>query len=433
MRFVVADARNDDPHTELGSPLNPGCRHPRRIDMSSDSESPQSRRLQSSFALTAVMAATAFAIAGGIHYQTPALARMGAEFGADAATMGWIPTLSFGGMFAGIVLLVPLGDRMDKRRLILIKLWLLVAAQAVMAIAPSVTVLAIASFVTGVCSSLAQHLIAITAEVARPHERGKAVGTQLMALFIGILFSRIAGGLITTHLGWRASYVMSTVMLLSVVPLLLTWLPHTRPSTRVAYGALLRSTFGLLREYADLRRVAAIQFMLGICYGGFWAVVAPMLATFHRLGPTEAGLIGIPGAAGILVARPAGRLTDRIGATPVVTAAICCMLAAWATFSAAGLWFAAVVLGAILLDCALRGAMVANQTLVNTLLPDARGRANTIFGTHVWAGNATGAFLASTALAHYGWLAVCGVAFCAAGTALTVHLLGVRRRPAART
>jgi len=400
--------------------------------MSTDQQSPHVPRLQASFGLTAVMAVTAFVIAGGIHYQTPALARMGAEFGADAATMGWIPTLSFGGMFAGIVLLVPLGDRVDKRRLILIKLWLLVAAQVTMAVAPSVTVLAAASFVTGVCSSLAQQLIAITAEVAPPHERGKAVGTQLMALFIGILFSRIAGGLITTHFGWRASYVMSTVMLLGVVPLLLTWLPHTRPTTRAGYGALLRSLFGLLREHADLRRVAVIQVMLGICYGGFWAVVAPMLAALHRLGPTEAGLIGIPGAAGILIARPAGRLTDRLGATPVVTAAICAMLAAWATFSLAGLWFAAVIVGAILLDCALRAAMVANQTLVNTLLPDARARANTIFGTHVWAGNATGAFLASTALAHYGWLAVCAVAFCAASVALAVHLVGVRRRPRVR-
>lgn len=395
-------------------------------------ESPGAARLQASLGLTLLLALTAFVVSGGIHYQTPMLAKIGAELEAGAAAMGWVPTLSFGGMFVGIVLLVPLGDRMDKRRLILIKFIVLCIAQAVMAVAPSITVLAAASFVTGVCSSLALSLIAITAEAAAPHERGKAVGTQLMALFIGILFARIVGGVIATHFGWRASYVLSTVMLLAVLALLFARLPHTRVNTAAPYLALLRSVFGLLREHADIRRIAAIQFLLGICYGGFWAVVAPMLTTFHQLGPTQIGLIGIPGAAGILVARPAGRWTDRAGAMPVVTTAICVMLAAWATLSLSAWWLVAVIAGAILLDCALRGAMVANQTLVNSAVPEARARANTIFGTHVWAGNATGAFLASSALAHFGWLAVCAVAFSATSIALAIHLAAARRQAIAK-
>src|SRR5690606_26750594 len=138
-------------------------------------------------------------------------------------------------------------------------------------------------------------------------------------------------------------------------------------------------------EHRDIRRVAAIQFLLGICYGGFWAVVSPMASAYHRLGPAQVGLIGIPGAAGILVARPAGRWTDRSGPLPVVTAAACTMLAAWLTFGFSAWTLAAVIAGAVLLDCALRAAMVANQTLVNTVVPDSRARANTIFGTHVWA------------------------------------------------
>jgi MFS family permease len=183
----------------------------------------------------------------------------------------------------------------------------------------------------------------------------------------------------------------------------------------------------LMRRNAPVRRAAAIQFLLGICYGGFWAVVSPMMSAYHRLGSAEVGLIGIPGAAGILVARPAGRWTDRSGPLKVVTAAVITMLAAWLVFGFAVLTIVAVVAGAILLDCALRAAMVANQTLVNTIVPDSRARANTVFGTHVWAGNATGAFVASAAFAQAGWLAVCAAAIAATCGALLLHFRGLRR------
>jgi predicted MFS family arabinose efflux permease len=372
--------------------------------------------------LIALLIVSAFIIAGGIHYQTPMLAAIAAEFQADAAATGWIPTLSFGGMMVGILFFVPLGDRIDKRRLVLAKIVGLALAQALMAVAPSIEVLAAGSLVTGICSSVGLSFIAITAEIAHPNHRGRALGTQLMAMFCGILFARIVGGLIATHLGWRYSYVLSAGMLLMIIPVLWARLPSTRPTSDAAYSGLLWSMWQLFRTQGGIRRATAIQFMFGICYGGFWAVAAPMLAALHGVGPTGAGLIGIPGAAGILVARPAGRWTDRAGVMPVVLTGICAMLAAW-LFMGIGLWsVAAVVLGAILLDCGLRAAMVANQTLVNSAVPDSRARGNTLFGLHVWGGNAVGAYLTSWAFAHFGWLAVCGVAMTATVIALLIRL-----------
>ena len=368
------------------------------------------------------MIVAAFIVAGGIHYQTPMLAAIAAEFDADAATVGWIPTLSFGGMMVGMLFLVPLGDRIDKRRLVLAKITVLALAQVMMAVAPSIAVLAAGSLVTGIASTLLQSFIAITAETAHPSHRGRALGTLMTALFAGILFTRIVAGLIAEYAGWRYSYVLSAGMLFMVIPLLWARLPSTRPTSDASYGELLRSIWRLLRAHSGIRRAVAIQFLFGICYGGFWAVAAPMLAALHRVGPTGTGLMGIPGAAGILVARPAGRWTDRSGVMPVVLASICSMLAAWIAMGA-GLWFlAAAVLGAILLDCGLRAAMVANQTLVNSAVPESRARGNTLFGLHVWSGNAVGAGLASWAFAHSGWLAVCGVAMTATILALLVHL-----------
>jgi predicted MFS family arabinose efflux permease len=388
---------------------------------------------QARFGLMALLTLCAFAVAGGIHYQTPMLATIAADLQADAGQIGWVPTLSFGGMFVGIVLLVPLGDRIDKRRIILAKIVLLTLAQATMAFAPTISVLAAASFVTGVSSSLVQSMVAIVAEAAKPGERGRAVGTLMTALFLGILFARIAGGLMASAFGWRSCYLLSTALLIAVIPLLFARLPHTRPTTQAGYGGLLRSVFALLRTNGDIRRVAAIQFLLGICYGGFWAVVSPLMATYHRLGAAQVGLIGIPGAAGIFVAPPAGRWTDRAGPLSVVTAAVLTMLAAWFVFAFSVYTIVAVVAGAILLDCALRAAMVANQTLVNTVVPDARARANTVFGTHVWAGNATGAFLASAAFAHAGGLAVGAVAALATCGAGLLHFRTLFRLRRAQT
>jgi MFS family permease len=315
--------------------------------------------------------------------------------------------------------LVPLGDRIDKRALVLAKIVVLALAQALMAAAPSIAVLAAGSLVTGICSSLLQSFIAITAETSHPDHRGRAMGTQLMALFSGILFARIVGGLIATHIGWRYSYVLYGGMLLMIIPVLWARLPSTRPTSQASYRDLLWSMYLLLRSHGGIRRATAIQFMFGICYGGFWAVAAPMLAAHHRVGPTGAGLIGIPGAAGIFVARPAGRWMDRAGVMPVVLAGICAMLVAWIAMGF-GVWsVAAVVIGAILLDCGLRGAMVANQTLVNSAVRITGARQHAVRAA---VRQRRRAFLMSWTLAQFGWLAVCGVALSAIVIALLIHL-----------
>ena len=369
-----------------------------------------------------LLSLSAIFVSGGIHYQSPMLAAMAADLGATSTQIAWVPTLSFAGMFAGVLLLVPLGDRMNRRRLALGKLALLCASQAAMAAAPTVELLAAASFATGLAGSLVQSMIAIVAAGAKPAERGRAMGTLFTGLFLGILFARIVGGAMASEFGWRSSYVLSTALLLGVFALFYARLPGSTPTTTASYAALLRSAFDLLRTHADIRRAAAIQFMLGTCYGAFWAVLAPMMSTAHRLTAAQIGLIGIPGAAGILVARPAGRWMDRSGILPVGGTAIAAMITAWLLLGFGEWYVAAVIVGAVLLDCALRASLVSNQTLVNTAAPEARARANTIFGSHVWGGNATGAFLGGHAYALMGWPGVCGVCLLACVFALAIHM-----------
>jgi len=371
--------------------------------------------------LMVLLLVSVFAGAGTIHYQTPMLGAFAAEFHADAAAAGWVATLTFGGFLAGTCFLVPLGDRFDKRRLILAELAVLIVALLAMAAAPSLATLAAASLVVGVTAGFAQLIIPLTAELAPPETRGRVMGALLACLFLGILFGRVAGGLIAQFLGWRWTYVAAAVMLLALAPALVRWLPSMPARTQLGYGRLLRSLGEFLRDNAMLRRASAIQFMLGISYGGFWATVAPMMFAFHGFGPAQTGLLAIPGAAGVLVSQAAGRWTDRRGAFPIVTAGVCLVLAAYVVFAFAPLSVGAVIAGAVLLDCGLRSTLVANQTLITSVAPDARSRFNTVFGAHIWGGNATGAYLASTALASAGWTAVCAIAVGASSLTLFLH------------
>ena len=374
----------------------------------------------------ALLALSTFAGASTIHYQTPMLGAFGLEFGADASAVGWVATLTFGGFLAGFVLIVPLGDRFDKRRVILAQIAVLILALLAAAAAPSLPALAAASFAIGLFACFAQSIVPLVAELSRPEARGRTMGTLLTALFLGILFGRLAGGFVAAQLGWRWMYVLAAAMLAGVGLMLAAWLPGVAPKTALSYRQLMASMFGLVRSQAEIQRIFAVHLLLGLCYGGFWATLAPMLQSAHGVGPAIAGLMGIPGAAGILVARRAGRSLDRRGPWPVVTTGIALVIAAYLVFGLGAWWIAAVVAGAMLLDCGLRAAMVANQTVMNSLSPEARSRSNTIFGVSVWGGNALGALLASSALGLAGWLGVCALGLLAAAAGLAVQLLSRR-------
>ncbi len=371
--------------------------------------------------LLLLLALSTFLGASTIHYQSPMLGAFALEFGADASAAGWVATLTFGGFLAGFLFLVPLGDRLDKRRLILVQIGVMVVALLVEAAAPNLWVLAATGFVIGVCASFSQSIVPLVAELARPEERGRILGTLLSALFLGILFGRVAGGLVAAYLGWRWMYVIAAGFFCLLGPILFVRLAPVPPKTALKYSALVASMAELVRSNPVVRRVVAVQMLLGICYGGLWATLAPFLQAHYGLGPTAAGLMGIPGAAGILVARPAGRWMDRRGAAPVVLAGIGLIIGAWLVLSLGHWWLAAIVAGAIVFDCGLRSVMVPNQTLMNSLLPQARSRANTIFGVSVWGGNAAGALVMTLAYSRAGWLAGCAIALAAALTALLLQ------------
>ena len=241
--------------------------------------------------LLLLFALSIFTGASTVHFQSPMLGAFALEFGADPSAAGWVATLTFGGFLAGFLFLVPLGDRLDKRRLILVLIGCMVVALLAEAAAPNLPLLAAAGFAIGVCASYSQAIVPFVAELARQEERGKILGTLLSALFLGVLFGRLAGGFIASHLGWRWAYLLAAAAFCVLGPVLAARLPRSAPKTSLAYRELLGSMLGLVREHAAVRRVVSVQMLLGLCYGGFWATLAPFLQARYGLGPAAAGLI----------------------------------------------------------------------------------------------------------------------------------------------
>jgi predicted MFS family arabinose efflux permease len=264
--------------------------------------------------LVLLLATGAGLAVAALYYSQPMLGVMGVALDASPAALGWVPTLTQLGYALGIFFLAPLGDRHDRRHIILVKALLLTVALLLSALAPGIGVLWAASLAIGLTATLAQDIVPSAATLAPEAQRGKTVGTVMTGLLLGILLSRVVSGVLAEGLGWRAVYGLAALSIAAFG--LVAWraLPRVRPSTDVSYLGLLASLAHLWQRHAVLRRAALAQGLLAVGFSAFWSTLAVMLhaAPWH-LGSAVAGYFGLAGAAGALAAPLVGRLTDRQG------------------------------------------------------------------------------------------------------------------------
>lgn len=341
--------------------------------------------------------------AASVHYNTPMLEVLQREFGATSAEVGLVPTFTLVGYVSGLVLLGPLGDRFQKRDIILVKMTVMIAAMMLAAFAPNLATLVVAGTIIGMATTATQDMIPLAAELSRPEERGKILGTLLTGVYIGILMGRIASGFVTSSFGWRAAWGLAALLHALLLPLLWRLLPATAAGARQGYFQLLRSLGTIFGKYRLLRRASLQQLLLGLSYGAFWNTLALTMATLYGLGSASTGLMAIPGAAGLIVARPVGRWVDRRGPLPAVTIGALLVFTAYVAFNFAAATIVMLVIGAVLLDFGIRSAAVANQALANGFDPAERSRTNLIFATHMFGGNAIGAMIGAYTFSHGGW------------------------------
>lgn len=354
-----------------------------------------------------------------MYYNQPLLAQIGNSFAGNAA---YLPMFTQIGTGVGMLLFVPLGDMFERRRLIVTMCLASACATLLAAVAPSMWILAVVSALVGMTSIIPHLILPFAAQISEPEQRGKVVGTVLGGLLIGILLARTASGLLGAQFGWRAVYVMAAALMLLLAAVLRQRLPASPPALAFRYGELLRSIVGFVRDEPLLRQASLIGGMLFGAFSVFWATLVFRLAAAPlHYGARTAGLFGLIGAAGAMVAPVAGRITDRRSPRYTVGIGICVTILSYVCFWLFGGSMAGLITGVILLDLGVQAGHVANQTRIYSLIPEARGRLNTVYMVMYFAGGALGSALGAYGWSRAGWSGVCAAGLCLGLAALAVH------------
>ncbi|PWC59461.1 MFS transporter [Azospirillum sp. TSH7] len=382
--------------------------------------------------LVLLMALACGVVVANIYYAQPLVGLIGPAVGLSPETASLVVTLTQVGYGAGLVLLVPLGDLLENRRLVVVTLCSTVLALLVAAVAPSASLFLTAAFLIGVTSVAVQMLVPLAAHMAPEASRGQVVGNVMSGLLLGILLARPVSSLIADSLGWRAVFGLSAVVMVGFAVLLWRVLPQRRPKGQSSYGALLGSLGRLLVRTPVLQRRTVYQTMMFAAFSLYWTSVPLLLmgAPFH-LSQRGIALFALSGAAGALVAPIAGRIADRGWTRPATGFALAMAALSFFVARAGEGSIALLVLAGLLLDMGVQMNMVLGQRAIYSLGAETRSRMNAIYMAIFFLGGAAGSALAGYAFAVGGWAPVTWIGFAFPAVGLLFYLTEFRGRHAA--
>jgi len=346
-----------------------------------------------------------------LYYNQPLLSDIARTFHSSTRGAGSIATLTQAGYAVGLLLFVPLGDIVDRRRLIVTLLCCVTGALFVAGTGQSLGVVIAASFAIGVTTIVPQLLLPFAAGLAPPAMRGRVVGHVVSGLLVGILAGRAVAGLVTDLAGWRTMFIGAGVAMLALAVLLWRMLPAVPPSASVSYVALLRSLGTLFRNEPVIRDAALLGALTFAAFSAFWTTLAFRLQEppLHS-GSTVAGAFGLLGLVGAAVAPIAGRTADRQHPRRMVGLALLGNIVAWIVLLLAGHSLWGIALGVLLIDAATQAGQVSNQARVYALPAEAHSRFNTIYMVCYFIGGSAGSAVAVLAWDTFRWSGVCAIA-----------------------
>lgn len=358
--------------------------------------------------LLLMSAATGLAVAGN-YFAQPLLDLIGRDLGLGPSLAALVVTAAQGGYALGLILLVPLGDLVERRRLA-VSLYVATAVfLLVSATAANGTVLLASTALTALTSVGAQVVVPFAATLAAPAERGRVVGTVMTGLLLGLLLARTASGALSELGGWRTVYWVNAALMALMAVLLRIFLPRLGgDSRRLSYPGLLRSTVAMFQYEPLLRWRAGIGALSMASFSVLWTALTFLLVRSpYGWSETTIGLFGLVGAAGALTATVAGRLADRGHVQIVTGAGTVLLVASWPAIAAGARSPVWLLAGVIVLDLAHQAVLNSNQNVLYALRPEARNRINSAFMTSFFVGGAVGSALTSVVWVHGGWTGVC--------------------------
>ena len=371
-------------------------------------------------------AVIAGSVIANIYFFQPILPRIVADLGAPESSMGLIPGFTLAGFACGLATLVPLGDSVQRKTLVITQIAFAALFALAFGAAPTFPALLAAAFGLGVVCCVPQQLVPFAAALARPESRGRAVGVVVSGIMFGLLAGRTVGGALSAVIGWRELFALDAAFMVALAGIAWRVLPRVKPATDLSYARLMASLPGLARAHPTLRRAMATQALAWVAFNDFWAALASMLQQSWGLGSFWAGAFGLVGLVGAVAASGGGRAADRIGSHRVLIFSFAMIALGYVAMAAATFSMVALVVGVIALDLGCQSALVANQTRVFALDPHAQGRLNTLYMVSTFVGGAIGAALSGYAYAHWGWNGVVALGLAAGVGALAVHLWPAR-------
>jgi predicted MFS family arabinose efflux permease len=356
-----------------------------------------------------------FAVASGmsvanVYYAQPLLDALSREFSISYAAVGGIVTSTQVGCALALLLLVPLGDMLDRRKLMLAQLLALMIALVVVAQASSTLVLLGGMLAVGLLgTAMTQGLVACAASVADGHERGRVVGAAQGGVFIGLLLARVFSGVVSDLSGWRAVYGVSAALMMLLLLLLWRWLPRSEVKTEPPrWSCLITSMLTLLLTDRVLQIRGMLALLMFAAFTIFWsAMVLPLSAPPYRFSHTVIGLFALAGVAGAFAAAWAGKSADRGYAQRTSFIALLLLLLAWWPLSWLENSIPILLLGIVLLDLGGQALHVTSQSLILRAPASQHGRLVALYMLFYAVGSGTGAALTTSVYAHSGWRGVC--------------------------
>ncbi|OXS76173.1 MFS transporter [Lysinibacillus sp. KCTC 33748] len=344
-----------------------------------------------------------------IYFAQPLLDQLSNEFNIDHSTIGVVITITqiFYGL--GLLFLVPLGDLLNQRRLIIGQMLLSTTALVIVSTASFSVVLFTGMALVGLLAVVTQTLVAFAATMASPTERGRVVGIVTSGIVIGILLARTFAGLLTDLTGWRSVYLVSAALMFVMVCMFLKVLPKVEREVKsLPYHQLIKSVFTLFMQERTLRIRSVLAMLIFADFSILWtSLVLPLSAPPFALSHSVIGAFGLVGVAGALAAAQAGKLADRGYGQRTTGIALILLLISWLFIDYLEQSLLALIVGIVLLDLAVQAVHVTNQTMILPLRTEARSRLTAGYMMFYSIGSAGGSFASTQMYAHFGWEGVC--------------------------
>lgn len=375
-----------------------------------------------------IMTISSGLIVANNYYNQPLLSLMAKDFDVSESSISNSAMLTQMGFAAGLLFIVPMGDMLKRKKMILVDMLFVILALFGMAYSPSAGWVYPMSFLIGFTSVIPQILVPMAAELSVPEKKSAAVGMVMSGLLIGILLSRVVSGFVGAYIGWREMYWIAGLMMVLMLLVLWKTLPEINPVYKGNYKGLMRSVLYFARTEPVLQLASFRGATAFATFSVFWTTLVFHMeeAPFHA-GADIVGLFGLVGASGAFAAVFIGGISHRVNRFRIILYSILLILAGWLFFYVEGNTYWGLIVGVILLDFGLQALHVMNQSAIFSIREDANNRINTVYMTSYFIGGALGTFIAAHAWQYKGWTGVVIVGTIFTLLTLSSHLLFAKR------